>query len=96
MKEVRYNVWMEEYGRWTNAPFRFFSDPFNKQDPKNPVPLTKEQAIRWADEIGFGEVRPLIGKFKKRKPKKVIPNTPLDPSLPILMAGHIQDRQRKR
>lgn len=33
---------------------------------------------------------------KKRKPKKIIPDIPLDPNMPILQAGHIQDRQRKR
>jgi hypothetical protein len=30
------------------------------------------------------------------KPEKIIPGTPLDPTLPILHAGYIQDRQRKR
>jgi hypothetical protein len=33
---------------------------------------------------------------KKRKPKKVIPNIPLDPNLPILQAGYLQDRMRKQ
>jgi hypothetical protein len=28
--------------------------------------------------------------------EKVIPDMPLDPTLPILTAGHLQDRQRKR
>lgn len=32
----------------------------------------------------------------KRKPKKVIPGIPLDPSLPLLEAGHLQDRARKK
>jgi hypothetical protein len=32
----------------------------------------------------------------KRKPRKAIPDFPLDPSLPVLMAGYIQDRARKR
>jgi len=36
------------------------------------------------------------GKVKKRKPRKVIPDIPLDPTLPILEAGYIQDRARKR
>jgi len=31
-----------------------------------------------------------------KHPKKVIPDFPLDPSLSILEAGHLQDRQRKR
>jgi hypothetical protein len=33
---------------------------------------------------------------KIRKPRKVIPDIPLDPSLPILHAGHLQDRMRKK
>lgn len=33
---------------------------------------------------------------KHRKPKKVIPDIPIDTTLPLLMAGHLQDRQRKR
>jgi len=28
--------------------------------------------------------------------EKIIPDIPLDPSLPILEAGYLQDRQRKR
>lgn len=30
------------------------------------------------------------------KPRKIIPDIPLDPSLPILQAGHLQDRARKK
>lgn len=33
---------------------------------------------------------------KKRKPKKIIPDIPLDPTLPILEAGYLQDRMRKQ
>jgi len=28
--------------------------------------------------------------------EKIIPDMPLDPTMQILMAGHLQDRQRKR
>jgi hypothetical protein len=35
-------------------------------------------------------------KFKPKKPEKVIPGMPLDPTLPILQAGYLQDRQRKQ
>jgi len=40
----------------------------------------------------------LIPDVKLRPPHKVkvFPDIPLDSSLPILMAGHLQDRQRKR
>jgi hypothetical protein len=33
---------------------------------------------------------------RKRKPKKEIPNIPLDTELSVLQAGYLQDRQRKR
>ena len=33
---------------------------------------------------------------RKRKHKKVTPDFPIDTSLPLFMAGHLQDRQRKR
>jgi hypothetical protein len=32
----------------------------------------------------------------EEKKEKIIPGIPLDPSLPILQAGYLQDRQRKR
>jgi len=35
-------------------------------------------------------------KLRKTKPRKVIPDIPIDNTLPILMAGHLQDRQRKQ
>jgi hypothetical protein len=38
----------------------------------------------------------IIGNKVYRKPRKVIPDMPLDPELPVLMAGHWQDRQRKK
>jgi len=38
----------------------------------------------------------VLGNIKKRKPKKVIPDIPLDPTLPILEAGYLQDRMRKQ
>lgn len=38
----------------------------------------------------------LIHYYKPRRSGKVIPDIPLDPALPILMAGHLQDRQRKK
>lgn len=34
--------------------------------------------------------------MKLRPPRKAIPDIPLDPTLPILEAGYLQDRQRKR
>jgi hypothetical protein len=34
--------------------------------------------------------------IKKRKPKRVIPDIPLDSTLPILQAGYLQDRMRKQ
>jgi len=38
----------------------------------------------------------VIGTKTYRKPKKVIPDIPLDTTLHILEAGHLQDRMRKR
>jgi len=49
-----------------------------------------EEFIVWFDVL---DVR---SNGKKRKPKKVIPDIPMDPTLPILEAGYLQDRQRKR
>ena len=46
----------------------------------------------WSGACYFDEI--LGGR--KRKPKKVIPDIPLDPTLPILQAGYIQDRARKK
>jgi len=34
--------------------------------------------------------------LSNRKPKKVIPDIPIDTTLPLLEAGHLQDRMRKR
>lgn len=36
------------------------------------------------------------GVWELTKPDKIIPDIPLDPMLPILEAGHLQDRQRKK
>jgi hypothetical protein len=41
------------------------------------------------DAINLFEVRPF-------KPGRVIPSFKLDPTISILQAGHIQDRQRKK
>jgi len=38
----------------------------------------------------------VIEDKKYRKPKKIIPEIPIDTTLPLLMAGHLQDRMRKR
>lgn len=96
MKEIFYNVWVEVWHRWTNATAPYFIDPAGprQQDPNAPLQLTKDQAIAWVKHMDFGEVRPLVG-YKTRKPKKLIPEFPLDNTLPILQAGYIQDRQRK-
>jgi len=57
--------------------------------------------VDWDD--GFREYRIWSGAryfeevgAKKRKPRKIIPEIPIDTSLPLLMAGHLQDRQRKK
>ena len=41
----------------------------------------------------FGDYWELV---KRRQPDKIIPGIPLDPTLHILMAGHLQDRMRRR
>jgi len=35
-------------------------------------------------------------RLRKRKPKKVIPDIPMDTTMPLLMAGYMQDRARKK
>jgi hypothetical protein len=99
MKETFYNVWLVELGRWTkmrpassvprSPTWGAFS---NHQDVNNPDSLTYEVALKLARSLGdisWAEVRPI-------KPSKIIPDIPLDPTLPILMAGHLQDRMRKK
>jgi len=52
-------------------------------------------STRWSHPKHFDEI--ISGrKPKLRKPKKVIPDIPLDPTLPILEAGYLQDRLRKK
>ena len=51
-----------------------------------------ETSFATIDENGEAEVG---GWFLIAKPK-IIPGIPLDPTLPILMAGYLQDRARKR
>jgi len=45
-----------------------------------------------------GDISEYFEEFngKPRKPRKIIPDIPLDPTLPILQAGHLQDRMRKK
>jgi hypothetical protein len=59
--------------------------------------------VAWDDGIGGGgwydianQFEVLVSHRKRKKPKKIIPDIPLDPDLPILQAGYIQDRQRKK
>ena len=97
MKEVFYSLWNVYCNRWTNMSLRVQGHPCNgtQQDIKLPFLLTKEQATEWLSRI-ITEDEYEIRAVVPPRPSKVIPDYPLDPSLPVLMAGYIQDRQRKR
>jgi len=90
MKEVFYNVWRTDLYRWSNS----LTD--NNFEPK---PLTKEFAAKHCEELNIchGTTnRFIVLRLDKPRIKKVIPDFPLDPMLPVLEAGYIQDRQRKQ
>lgn len=99
MKEKFYNVWYTIDGCWTRYVLDCYDSRSHLSAPTDPAPLSKEDADRLLEQIrarAWGtpseqdyEVRPI-------RIKKVIPNFPLDPTLHILEAGYIQDRQRKR
>lgn len=92
----KYNVWNIQDNRWLWCMVHGVM-----QNPSNPFPLSRAEALaisiennatrHWLHGYNWAEVRPLYFK-----PKIIIPDMPLDPSLPILMAGHLQDRQRKK
>jgi hypothetical protein len=97
MKEVFYSIWCIIYNRWTNMSLTVQGHPCNgiQQDINLPFLLTLEQAEEWLSHVCLQreyEIRVVVPP----RPEKVIPDYPLDPSLPVLMAGYIQDRQRKR
>lgn len=103
MKEKFYNLWNVNANRWVHIILNL-SVPDSRngllQNSSAPFKLTKRDAEEWdryitRTEILTIEVRPLTG-YKPRKPKKVIPNMPLDPTLPMLEAGYLQDRMRRR
>jgi hypothetical protein len=80
---VRYKIWnatRNEYDWHSNTEF---------------VSLSVAQTIAriWSrvEPYHVYEVREIV-QFDE----KIITGIPLDPSLPILMAGHLQDRARKR
>lgn len=54
-------------------------------------------AIKYCTELNdsWGFILFEVREIKPIKPAKVIPDIPLDPTLHILEAGHLQDRQRK-
>jgi hypothetical protein len=101
VKEIFYNVWWKLGEHWTINMIDHIDsrDRQYQQDINNPVPLTKDQAVvlmrqlldycRWS--VGDYEVRPIIKKIIK-----IIPGFELDPSLSVLHAGYLQDRQRKQ
>jgi hypothetical protein len=104
MIEKSYNVWKVDANRWVNCIWSVENSRllFNAQDVYAPLKLSYEGALLLLNKIlhhnryhGFhGNVYD-IREVKNRRPRKVIPDIPLDPSLPILMAGHLQDRMRK-
>jgi hypothetical protein len=49
--------------------------------------------LSYLDENGIEQID---CSWNKKQIEKVIPDMPLDPTLPILQAGYLQDRQRKQ
>jgi hypothetical protein len=92
MSEVFYNLWCVERNTWVSAIGG------TSQSPHNPLPVSKAVAEMsksrydrfWQGGYTF-EVRVV-----KKIIEKIIPGFPLDPTLHVLQAGYIQDRQRKR
>jgi hypothetical protein len=99
MKEIFYNVWWKKGNHWTGSMLGHIGDYRHQQNHHNPIQLSKKEAqelLRQLLELrswraGDYEVRPTKGWAPK-----VIPDFPLDPTLHVLHAGYIQDRQRKR
>lgn len=97
MKKVFYNVWFKLMNRWTTNTLNHCRNINYSQDQYHPALLTKIDAEELMRQILEGheyhsfhyEVRPI-------KIEKIIPDFPLDPTLHVLQAGYIQDRQRKR
>jgi hypothetical protein len=97
VKEKVYNIWAIEYNRWIRD---YVGDVL--QQPDNPIPMSFDDANAHCNLLNCSympnpwcEVRELKGNYKRRKIKKVMPDFPLDPTLPILQAGYLQDRERK-
>lgn len=105
MKDKFYNVWCTFDGCWTRYVLGNYENSYHlcAPAPTDPIPLSKYDAYRllqqicgrWnspLDQTDY-EVRAINGIIRK---VKVIANIPLDPTLPILEAGYIQDRMRRR
>jgi len=95
IKKQLYNIWYIAGESWIRTTINGVI-----QDPANPVNMSYEDALDMCNRLNvvdgsiWLEVRKLDGRA--RKPAKAIPDIPMDPTLPTLMAGHLQDRMRKR
>jgi hypothetical protein len=103
-----YNVWRVDQNRWTNASLNASRTRIlhGHQNPQNPLRLSKEDADLLLEKIkSYIEMTPqhsiaiweirMLPRHRARKSSKVIPDIPLDPTLPVLQAGYLQDRERK-
>jgi len=98
MKEKFYNAWYIPGSEWSIHGLRGNDYTRATEDSRNPKNLSFEDAttlcrilndrFRYGIDVGY-EVKQVVVN-------KVIPGIPLDPTLPVLMAGYIQDRARKR
>ena len=97
MSQKKYNVWFKPQQHWT----KYTLDTCNIRNmgppTENPIPLSKEDALKLLGMIeDLNTWRKNSYEVRQISSRKIIPAFPLDPNLPILMAAHLQDRQRKR
>lgn len=103
MKQKFYSVWSVEYNRWTILALHCPGHSFHgfPQTQHAPYLLSKDQADEWARLINIrtranGCLDVEVRAINPKQIDKIIPDFPLDTTMPILQAGYIQDRQRKK
>jgi len=84
-----YNVWWTVNETWTARGIE------GTQDWYNPPGLSKEAAESLCFRLNRNGT---VGRYSVRQiiPSEIIPGIPMDPTMHPLMAGHLQDRARKR
>jgi hypothetical protein len=92
VKEIFYNAWYPSAGEWCIYDL----NGQMTQDKRNPAPLSLKAATELVNFLTIKFKGNLTYEVKRIPFIKIIPGIPLDSSLPILQAGYIQDRARKR